>query len=182
MSSSSSSVSSSKSVVLVTGGSGLVGHALQKVVEHDKYMTSNTEEWIFLSSKDGDLRDADECERIFERYKPSYVIHLAAFVGGLFRNMSHPVDFWHNNISMDENIIKSSHKHNVKKVVSCLSTCIFPDKTKYPIDETMIHDGMFTSLDSTLRSYVTYWQARYLLRFSISIAATIKDMKEIRKV
>jgi len=141
MSSSSSSVSSSKSVVLVTGGSGLVGHALQKVVEHDKYMTRNTEEWIFLSSKDGDLRDADECERIFERYKPSYVIHLAAFVGGLFRNMSHPVDFWHNNISMDENIIKSSHKHNVKKVVSCLSTCIFPDKTKYPIDETMIHDG-----------------------------------------
>lgn len=29
----------------------------------------------------------------------------------------------------------------VKKVVSCLSTCIFPDKTTYPIDETMVHDG-----------------------------------------
>lgn len=29
----------------------------------------------------------------------------------------------------------------VKKVVSCLSTCIFPDKTSYPIDETMVHDG-----------------------------------------
>jgi len=26
-------------------------------------------------------------------------------------------------------------------VVSCLSTCIFPDKTSYPIDETMIHNG-----------------------------------------
>lgn len=26
-------------------------------------------------------------------------------------------------------------------MVSCLSTCIFPDKTTYPIDETMIHDG-----------------------------------------
>ena len=25
--------------------------------------------------------------------------------------------------------------------MSCLSTCIFPDKTTYPIDETMIHDG-----------------------------------------
>ena len=22
-----------------------------------------------------------------------------------------------------------------------LSTCIFPDKTSYPIDETMLHDG-----------------------------------------
>ena len=29
----------------------------------------------------------------------------------------------------------------VDKVVTCLSTCIFPDKTTYPIDETMIHSG-----------------------------------------
>ena len=29
----------------------------------------------------------------------------------------------------------------VTKLVSCLSTCIFPDKTTYPIDETMIHNG-----------------------------------------
>ena len=26
----------------------------------------------------------------------------------------------------------------VKKCVSCLSTCIFPDQIKYPIDETMV--------------------------------------------
>ncbi len=26
-------------------------------------------------------------------------------------------------------------------MVSCLSTCIFPDKTTYPIDETMVHNG-----------------------------------------
>ncbi len=31
--------------------------------------------------------------------------------------------------------------HEVKKLVSFLSTCIFPDKTTYPIDETMLHDG-----------------------------------------
>ena len=29
----------------------------------------------------------------------------------------------------------------VEKCVSCLSTCIFPDKTTYPIDETMLHNG-----------------------------------------
>lgn len=29
----------------------------------------------------------------------------------------------------------------VAKLVSCLSTCIFPDKTSYPIDEGMIHNG-----------------------------------------
>ena len=26
-------------------------------------------------------------------------------------------------------------------MISCLSTCIFPDKTTYPIDETMVHRG-----------------------------------------
>lgn len=31
--------------------------------------------------------------------------------------------------------------NEVKKLVSFLSTCIFPDKTSYPIDETMLHDG-----------------------------------------
>lgn len=31
--------------------------------------------------------------------------------------------------------------YKVKKLVSMLSTCIFPDKTSYPIDETMLHDG-----------------------------------------
>ena len=29
----------------------------------------------------------------------------------------------------------------MKKLISCLSTCIFPDKTTYPIDETMVHNG-----------------------------------------
>lgn len=27
------------------------------------------------------------------------------------------------------------------KVISCLSTCVFPDKVTYPIDEDMVHNG-----------------------------------------
>lgn len=39
---------------------------------------------------------------------------------------------------MNDNVLKLSFEFNVKKVVSCLSTCIFPDKTSYPIDEKMV--------------------------------------------
>jgi len=39
--------------VLVTGGSGLVGRALKEVVGGDP---QPNEEWVFLSSTDGDLR------------------------------------------------------------------------------------------------------------------------------
>jgi len=31
--------------------------------------------------------------------------------------------------------------YKVQKLVSFLSTCIFPDDTNYPIDETMLHNG-----------------------------------------
>lgn len=48
---------------------------------------------------------------------------------------------------MNDNVLQISYETGVKKVVSCLSTCIFPDKTKYPIDETMVncHVDLFKS-------------------------------------
>uniref|UniRef100_V5GWM7 GDP-L-fucose synthase n=1 Tax=Anoplophora glabripennis TaxID=217634 RepID=V5GWM7_ANOGL len=62
-------------------------------------------------------------------------------VGGLFHNMSHNLDFLRNNLHMNDNVLQISFETGVEKVVSCLSTCIFPDKTQYPIDETMVHNG-----------------------------------------
>ena len=45
------------------------------------------------------------------------------------------------NLLMNYNVLKVCHDLGVKKVVSCLSTCIFPDKTTYPINEEMLHNG-----------------------------------------
>lgn len=124
-------------IVLVTGGSGLVGKAIEEIVK-DK---PENEMWYFVSSKEADLSDASQTDKLFDKYKPTHVIHLAAMVGGLFRNLKYNLDFLRNNIHINDNVLHSSFKHGVKKVVSCLSTCIFPDKTSYPIDETMIHNG-----------------------------------------
>jgi len=44
-------------------------------------------------------------------------------------------------VNMNNNVMECCHEFGVEKLVSCLSTCIFPDKTTYPIDETMIHNG-----------------------------------------
>ncbi|KAM3959947.1 GDP-L-fucose synthase-like protein [Aphomia sociella] len=129
-----------KSVILVTGGSGLVGQAIKSVLEIEK-LKSTHETWIFCGSKDGDLRNKEETEALFDKHKPTHVIHLAAMVGGLFHNMGHNLDFFRENMAINDNILHTSYKHGVKKVVSCLSTCIFPDKTTYPIDETMVHNG-----------------------------------------
>lgn len=129
-----------KMIVMVTGGSGLVGDAIRQYIENDGGKKDN-EIWIYLSSKDGDLRNRSDTETIFQKYQPTHVIHLAARVGGLFANMKHKVEFFRENILINDNVMECSRIYKVQKLVSFLSTCIFPDKTTYPIDETMLHNG-----------------------------------------
>ena len=81
--------------VLVTGGSGLVGYGLKQVVANHTHL-----EFIFLSSKDGDLTSFSQTHSIFSKFKPDYVIHLAAYVGGLFKNMSQKVDMYEKNMQV----------------------------------------------------------------------------------
>ncbi|XP_037057791.1 GDP-L-fucose synthase-like [Peromyscus leucopus] len=78
--------------ILVTGGSGLVGRAIQKVVADGAGLPG--EEWVFVSSKDADLTDAAQTKALFQKVQPTHVIHLAAMVGGLFRNIKYNLDFW----------------------------------------------------------------------------------------
>ncbi|ETE59823.1 GDP-L-fucose synthase, partial [Ophiophagus hannah] len=78
--------------ILVTGGSGLVGKAIQKVIADGEQQSD--EKWIFVSSKEADLTNAAETSALFEKHKPTHVIHLAATVGGLFRNLNHNLEFW----------------------------------------------------------------------------------------
>lgn len=133
-----------KKVILVTGGSGLVGKALQHVItstQDSRFGGRSDEQWVFLGSKDGDLRKYDETRAIFERHRPTHVIHLAAMVGGLFRNMKQKGEMYRDNMLINDNVIHCAHEAKCQKVLSCLSTCIFPDATTYPINEVMIHNG-----------------------------------------
>ena len=108
---------SSHRVIIVTGGSGLVGQAIKTVVNDPTNPEKlDDEEWIFLGSKDGDLRSVKDTEAIFEKYKPTHVIHLAAFVGGLYRNMKYNVEFFNDNMAMNQNVIQTCHKYGVSIV------------------------------------------------------------------
>lgn len=121
--------------ILVTGGSGLVGKAIQTIQNKYEY------ECQFISSKDCNLENFTETNNFISESKPDIIIHLAAYVGGLFRNMNEKVNMFEKNIIINYNLIKCAYQNNVKTCISCLSTCIFPDKTSYPINENMIHDG-----------------------------------------
>ena len=117
--------------ILVTGGTGLVGKNLQKYLPNA----------IYVSSKHYDLTREAEVHRMFETVMPTHIIHLASKVGGVGANTKDPVGFFEQNILMNTNILKYAHKHNVERVISLLSTCIFPNDIEYPLQPHKIHNG-----------------------------------------
>ena len=112
---------------LITGGEGLIG--------------SEFIDGIKISRKDFDLTNIEQVKKMFQEHKPDFVIHTAAKVGGVLANMNYKGDFFYENIMMNTNVIHEAKNHGVKKLIAFLSTCIFPDKVEYPLNETKIHLG-----------------------------------------
>lgn len=126
--------------VLVTGGSGLVGHGLQAV--QDAYPEL---ELICVSSHDADLRNAEELKALLRKHAPlDGIIHCAANVGGLFKNMKYPVEMLEDNLLMNTNVLREAHAADIPNVVCILSTCIFPDSiaaSGVEMTASQLHEG-----------------------------------------
>jgi GDP-L-fucose synthase len=120
-----------KHQILISGGSGMVGQALLQKIPSG----------IFVSSQEYNLINYEQTYKMFEKYKPSCVIHLAAKVGGIKANMDYMGDFYKDNIMINTNVLESARKCGVEKVISLMSTCVYPDKVTYPLTEEQVHDG-----------------------------------------
>lgn len=112
---------------LITGGSGLVGSAFNSGIK--------------INSKQFNLTSEEETKLLFEDVRPDIVIHTAARVGGVGANIKYPATFFLENMKMNINIIECARKYGVKKLACFLSTCVFPDKVDYPLEEHKIQLG-----------------------------------------
>ena len=118
--------------VLVTGGSGFLG----------KNLSLNEKDWVYLSSRDCDLTDYKDVVNTLQKHKPDAVIHLAAKVGGIKDNVSNQADFYHLNSLINLNVLQACHENNINRVLSCLSTCAFPNVVEnYPFTEKDLFSG-----------------------------------------
>ena len=59
-------------------------------------------------------RNLEQTMAIFSKYKPTHVIHLAALVGGLFKNMKYKLTFLRDNCLINDNVMWASKEHNVR--------------------------------------------------------------------
>lgn len=127
--------------ILVTGGSGMVGSCIKEKIEKEKEKY-NEHEFVFLSSKDCDLRNRYETQCYFQKAHFDYIIHLASNVGGLYKNIEKNIEMFSDNVKINENVLEACCKYNIERGIFVLSSCIYtPSPSKFPMDETMIHEA-----------------------------------------
>ena len=114
----------------------MVGSSLLKLLQNNGYKNI-----IAPSSTELDLRRQNDVEDFFATYKPEYVFHLAAIVGGIKANNEYPAKFIYDNTQMHLNVIKCANDHKVEKLLFPGSACTYPKLAQQPIKEESFLSG-----------------------------------------
>ncbi len=113
---------------LLTGANGLIGSTIKADIRLE-------------GRKDVDLKQRGNAFDTFAHFRPEAIIHTAGRVGGLGANLNYMAEFYLDNILINTNVLSAAKNLKVERVVSFLSTCIFPDDVEYPLTEDMLHNG-----------------------------------------
>lgn len=124
------------SKIYIAGHRGLVGSAIWKNLQQKGFTNL-----IGHTHNELDLLDAEAVTQFFETEKPEYVFLAAAHVGGIVANNTYRADFIYRNLQIQNNVIRESYRHGVKKLLFLGSTCIYPKNAPQPISE----DSLLTS-------------------------------------
>ena len=110
---------------IITGASGMVGSAFKGILSQAEYITR------------------EQFHNLSYDINGKSVIHLAAKVGGVKANTDYIADFYHENSIINQKILDHAYAGKAHKVVSLLSTCVYPDAPyiKYPLTEDQLHFG-----------------------------------------
>ncbi|HXX53719.1 MAG TPA: NAD-dependent epimerase/dehydratase family protein, partial [Thermodesulfovibrionales bacterium] len=131
--------------IYVAGHRGLVGSAILRKLESEKYT-----HLIVKTRNELDLTRQAEVEDLFKKERPEYVFLAAARVGGILANKTYPADFIYDNITIQTNIIRASYLNKVRKLLFLGSSCIYPKHAPQPMREEYLLTGM---LEPTNKPY-----------------------------
>lgn len=131
--------------IFVAGHGGLVGSAVRRRLERGGYTNL-----LLRTHADLDLTRQKDVEDFFSQAKPEYVFLCAAKVGGIMANSTYPAEFIYRNTMIAANVINSSYKNGVKRLLNLGSSCIYPRNAPQPLRE----DALLTSpLEPTNEAY-----------------------------
>ena len=125
-----------KSKIYIAGHNGMVGSSFVDYFKNLKYKNI-----ITATHQELDLTNQMKTDNFFKIEKPDYVILAAARVGGIHANNTYRAEFLYQNLQIQSNVIHSSHKYKVKKLLFLGSACIYPKYSKQPINEEELLNG-----------------------------------------
>jgi len=149
-----------KDKILIAGQEGMVGGSIFRLFKKKKLNV------ISCKRKDLDFTDKKSVEKWFIKNKPNIIINAAGKVGGILDNKNYQSDYIYINSMIGLNIINSSLKFKVKKIINLGSACIYPKFTKQPINETYLLNSKLeeTNEGYALAKILTLKYCQYLKR------------------
>ncbi len=131
-------------MVLVLGGAGYIGsHTVYELIDQgqDVVIVDNLEtgyiEAVHPKARfyQGDIRDREFIDGVFEKEKIDAVIHFAAnsLVG---ESMTNPLKYYDNNLCGTKVLLQSMVEHDIKRIVFSSTAATYGEPERVPILET----------------------------------------------
>ena len=124
------------SKIFVAGHNGLVGSAIVRKLKKKGYRKIITANRSKL-----DLTNQSKVFNFLKSKKPDFIFIAAAKVGGIYSNNKYKADFIYSNLCIQNNLIHSAYKCNIKNLIFLGSSCVYPKFCKQPIKETYLLNG-----------------------------------------
>lgn len=135
-------------MILVTGGAGYIGsHCVlallekgEDVVIFDNLSVGHIEtidtlkEYGNLEFQKGDLKNFDDINSIFKKFKIDKVVHFAAF-SQVGESVINPQKYYMNNVCGTLNLLRAMVENGVKKIVFSSTAATYGEPVYIPIDE-----------------------------------------------
>ena len=122
--------------IFVAGHRGMAGSAICRALRREGYLN------LLTARRDElDLLDLNAVQSWFKENKPTVVVLAAAKVGGIHANNTYPADFLLENLKIQTNVIETSWRNGVKRLLFLGSSCIYPKFAEQPIKEEYLLTG-----------------------------------------
>jgi len=122
--------------IFIAGHQGLVGSAVYKNLLNKGY-----KKIICKTKKELDLGDSQKVNIFFKNNNIEYMIICAARAGGILANSNYPVEFFNENILIQNSLLNAAYKYKLKRTIFLGTSCIYPNKCRTPIKEEYLLTG-----------------------------------------